>query len=140
MVVVSPCSYVQRGNTMSKLIRLLLLTGFLYIPTLVKADPIILITFDDQPPAPLATYRAQGVVLSTILINPIGSRCPSFLGQCTVAGTINDIVLRTSPAAVSPPQGAFPVAIDPSSNLINGILISFVLTRESCPPVLSPCR
>jgi PEP-CTERM motif-containing protein len=119
---------------MSRFIHVLLLTVFLFSPALVKADPIILINFDDPPPAPLETYRAQGVELSTILINPTGTRCPSLFSQCTFAGTISDIALRTSAAAVSPPQGAFPVAIDPSSNLINGLLINFVFADAGIVP------
>jgi hypothetical protein len=51
-----------------------------------------------------------------------------------VAGTINNIALRTSAAAVSPPQGAFPVAIDPSTNQINGLLISFAFEGTGVIP------
>ena len=119
---------------MSTFFRLLVLTVFLCVPAFVRADPIILINFDDPSPAPLQTYRALGVEISTILINPTGSRCPSFEGQCAVAGTINDIALRTSPAAVSPPQGAFPVTIDPSSGLLNGLLISFAFAGTGVVP------
>jgi hypothetical protein len=121
-------------NTMSKTIRILVLTVFLFVPAFVKADPIILINFDDPSPAPLQTYRSQGVELSTILIDPTGAGCPLFLNQCTVAGSINDISLRTSTAAVSPPQGAFPVAVDPLSNHINGLLISFVFAEVGVVP------
>lgn len=119
---------------MSKLIRILVLVVFFCVPAFVKADPIILINFDDPSPAPLQTYRALGVQISTILINPTGPRCPSFEGDCAVAGTINDIALRTSAAAVSPPQGAFPVTIDPSSGLINGLLISFAFEGTGVVP------
>lgn len=103
---------------MSKLIRILVLSVFLGVPALVKADPFIVINFDDPPPAPLQTYRAQGVDISTILIGPAGN----------VVGAINDIALRTSAAAVSPPQGAFPVATNPQFNGINGISVSFLFT------------
>jgi PEP-CTERM motif len=119
---------------MSKLIRILVLAILLYVPAFVKADPIILINFDDPSPAPLQTYRSQGVEISTILLEPIDSRCPFLLDVCRVVGTINDITLRTSPAAVSPPQGAFPAAIDPGSNLINGILVRFVVDQVGVVP------
>ena len=120
---------------MSKFVRLLVLALLLYVPAFVKADPIILINFDDPSPAPLQTYRSLGVEISTILLQPSGAGdCPNFTNQCTVVGTINDIALRTSPAAVSPPQGAFPVAVDPQSNLINGLLISFVVEEVGVIP------
>jgi PEP-CTERM motif len=119
---------------MSRFIQLLVLTVFLCVPAFVKADPIILINFDDPSPAPLQTYRAQGVEISTILLRPTNDRCPSLLSACTVVGTINDISLRTSAAAVSPPQGAFPVAIDPSSNDINGLLVTFVFDQVGVVP------
>jgi len=119
---------------MSKLIQVLVLAVFLYVPAFVKADPVILITFDDPSPAPLQTYRSLGVEISTILIHPVGATCPSFEGACTVAGTINDIALRTSAAAASPPQGAFPVAVDPASGNINALLINFVLEDAGVVP------
>jgi len=119
---------------MSKFTRILVLAVFLLVPPLVKADPVIVINFDDPSPAPLDTYRALGVEFSTILLQPTGAGCPLFDQQCTVVGTINNIALRTSPAAVSPPQGAFPVTIDPSSNLINGILITFAFNGSNAVP------
>lgn len=119
---------------MSKFIQILVLAVFLYIPTFVKADPIILIDFDDPSPAPLQIYRSLGVEISTILLQPIDARCPFLLDACRVAGTINNIALRTSPSAVSPPQGAFPAAIDPASNLINGILVRFVVGEVGVIP------
>ena len=105
---------------MSKFIQLLVLAFFLCVPAFVKADPIVVINFDDPPPAPLQTYRSQGVELSTILLGPDGS----------VTGAINDIALRTSAAAASPPQGAFPVAVNPLFNGINGISVFFVFTTS----------
>jgi PEP-CTERM motif len=105
---------------MSKLIQILVLAVFLYVPALVKADSIVLINFDDPPPAPLQTYRSLGVELSTILLGPAGE----------VAGAINDIALLTSAAAVSPPQGAFPVAVNPLFNGINGLNANFVFTTS----------
>jgi hypothetical protein len=114
---------------MSKFIPFLVLAVFLCVPAFVKADPVIVINFDDPSPAPLQTYISQGVEFSTILLQPTGSGCPRFDAQCTVVGTINNIALRTSPAAVSPPQGAFPVTIDPSSGNLNGILIRFVFDQ-----------
>lgn len=119
---------------MSKFTRILVLAVFLLVPAFVKADPVIVINFDDPSPAPLDTYRALGVEFSTILLQPTGAGCPLFDQQCTVVGTINNIALRTSPAAVSPPQGAFPVTIDPSSNLINGILITFAFNGSNAVP------
>ena len=119
---------------MSKFTRILVLAVFLLVPAFVKADPVIVINFDDPSPAPLDTYRALGVEFSTILLQPTGAGCPLFDQQCTVVGTINNIALRTSPAAVSPPQGAFPVTIDPSSNIINGILITFAFNGSNAVP------
>jgi len=119
---------------MSRFIQVLVVTVFLCVPAFVKADPIILINFDDPSPAPLQTYRSLGVEISTILIHPTGAGCPLFLNQCTVTGTINDIALRTSAAAVSPPQGAFPVAIDPASGDINGLLFTFVFDEVGVIP------
>jgi hypothetical protein len=119
---------------MSKFIGILVLGVFLYFPSFVKADPIVLINFDDPSPAPLALYRSLGVEISTILIHPAGAGCPRFDSQCTVAGTINNIDLRATPAAVSAPQAAFPVAIDPLSGDINGILITFVLDDVGVVP------
>jgi len=105
---------------MSKLAQILLLTVFLFVPALVKADPLVLINFDDPPPAPLQTYRAQGVELSTIFVD----------ASLHVDGGINDISLRTTAAAVSPPQGAFPVSTNPQFNGINGINAFFVFTTS----------
>lgn len=120
---------------MSKFIQILVLAVFLCVPALVKADGIILIDFDDQPsPAPANTYRSQGVEISTILLQPNDSRCPFLLLACTVVGTINNIELRNSPSAVSPPRGAFPTAIDPATNFINGILITFVVDEVEVVP------
>ncbi len=119
---------------MSRFIQILVLAVFLCAPAFVKADPVILINFDDPSPAPLQTYRSKGVEISTILLEPIDARCPFLLIQCKVVGTINDIALRTSPSAVSPPQGAFPAAIDPASNLINGILVRFVVGEVGVVP------
>jgi len=119
---------------MSKLIQVLVLAVFLFVPAFVKADPVILINFDDPSPAPLQTYRSLGVEISTILLEPVTTRCPSLLSDCRVVGTINDIALRTSPSAVSPPQGAFAAAIDPGSNLINGILVRFVVDEVGVVP------
>src|SRR5689334_9971658 len=118
---VSSVTFPLRGGfcTMSKFIQLLVLAVFLYLPVAVQADPVVLINFDDPSPAPLQRYRSLGVEISTILLQPIDSRCPSLINHCMVVGTINDIALRTSASAVSPPQGAFPAAIDPGSNLIN---------------------
>lgn len=119
---------------MSKFIKMLVLAVFLCVPAFAKADPIILINFDDPSPAPLDQYRSLGVEISTILLEPIDSRCPSLISQCRVVGTINNIELRSSPSAVSPPQGAFASSIDPSSNLINGILVRFVIDGVTVVP------
>ncbi len=119
---------------MSKIVRILVLAVFLYVPTFVKADPIILINFDDPSPAPLATYRSLGVEISTILLQRNDSLCPALISHCTFVGTINNIDLRSSPSAVSPPQGAFAASVDPSSNLINGILVRFVIDGVTVVP------
>lgn len=119
---------------MSNLIKILVLAVFLCVPAFVKADPIILINFDDPSPAPLEHYRSLGVEISTILLQPTDSLCPSLIFHCQVVGTINNIELRSSPSAVSPPQGAFAASIDPSSNLINGILVRFVIDGVTVVP------
>ena len=119
---------------MSKFIRILVVTVFLCVPAFVKADPIILINFDDPSPAPLDHYRSLGVEISTILLQPNDSLCPALIFHCTVVGTINNIDLRSSPSAVSPPQGAFASSIDPSSGLINGILVRFVIDGVTVVP------
>ena len=119
---------------MSKFIQILVLAVFLYVPAFVKADPIILINFDDPSPAPLDQYRSLGLEISTILLEPLDSRCPSLISSCRVVGTINNIELRSSPSAVSPPQGAFASSITPGSNLINGILVRFVLDEVGVVP------
>jgi hypothetical protein len=110
------------------------LTVFLCVPAFVKGDPVIVINFDDPSPAPLDTYRALGVEFSTILLQPTGAGCPLFDQQCTVVGTINNIALRSSAAAISPPQGAFPVTIDPSTNNINALLITFAFNGSNAVP------
>ncbi|HKR21897.1 MAG TPA: PEP-CTERM sorting domain-containing protein [Pyrinomonadaceae bacterium] len=102
---------------MSKLLPILLLAAFLYIPASVNADPVVL-TFD-EPTRPSDLYQSQGVVLMTILIR-----------NGSVDGAINDIVLRTSPAAVSPPQGLFPVNVNPQFAGVNGIDGRFVFTTS----------
>jgi len=119
---------------MSKFAQILVLAVFLFVPTFVKADPVILINFDDPSPAPLEQYRSLGVEISTILLEPIDSLCPSLISHCRLVGTINNIELRSSPSAVSPPQGAFAASIDPSSNLINGILVRFVIDGVTVVP------
>jgi len=119
---------------MSKFIKILVLAVFLCVPAFVKADPIILINFDDPSPAPLDHYRSLGVEISTILLQPTDSLCPALISHCQFVGTINNIELRSSPSAVSPPQGAFASSIDPSSNLINGILVRFVIDGVTVVP------
>ena len=119
---------------MSKFAQILVLAVFLFVPTFVKADPIILINFDDPSPAPLQTYRSLGVEISTILLQPNDSLCPALISHCTFVGTINNIELRSSPSAVSPPQGAFAYSVDPSTNLINGILVRFVIDGVTVVP------
>jgi hypothetical protein len=114
-----PLRTSKGGSDMSKFAQILVLTVFLCVPAAVKADPVV-INFDDPPPAPLQTYQAQGVVLTTIFIGPAGD----------VTGGINNITLQASSAAVSPPQGAFPVAINPLSSNINGLSAFFVFTTS----------
>jgi len=105
---------------MSKLIPILLLTAFLYVPASVKADPLVLLTFDEAT-RPADLYQSQGVYLTTIFIsNSDGS----------VDGAINDIALRTSPSAVSPPQGAFAVNTNPQFAGVNGISAEFKFTTS----------
>jgi PEP-CTERM motif len=102
---------------MRKFAQILALSLFLFSPALVKADPV-LINFDSPLP-PNAFYQAQGVVFHTVLANSAGE----------LNGAINNvIVLMASPAAVSPPNGAFALPVSPSFNGVNGILANFVFT------------
>ena len=70
---------------MSRLIQTLVLAIFLFVPAFVKADPIIIINFDDPSPAPLQTYRSLGVEISTILIERSGSGCLTVNSVCLFA-------------------------------------------------------
>jgi hypothetical protein len=97
--------------------QILALFLFLLSPALVKADPVV-IDFDSALP-PNAFYQAQGVVFHTVLADSTGE----------LNGSINNvIVLAASPAAVSPPNGAFALPVNPSVNGVNGILANFVFT------------
>jgi uncharacterized membrane protein len=82
---------------MSKLIKIVVLAGFLYLPIAVQADPLVSINFDT--PLPSGSYLSQGLLLNTLLVNPLTGQADT-----VIAG----IVLLPSPAAVSPPQAAFP--------------------------------
>ncbi len=102
---------------MRKSAQILALAFFLFSPALVKADPV-LIDFDSPLP-PNAFYQAEGVVFHTVTTNSSGE----------LNGAINNvIVLQSSPAAVSPPNGAFALPVNPSLNGVNGILANFVFT------------
>ena len=101
---------------MPKFAQILGLTLFLLSPALVKADPV-LIDFDSPLP-PNAFYQAQGVVFHT---------ATATAGQ--LDGAINNvIVLQPSPAAVSPPNGAFAAPVQPLCTCVNGIMANFVFT------------
>lgn len=102
---------------MPKFAQILALFLFLLSPALVKADPVV-IDFDSPLP-PNAFYQAQGVVFHTVVADSTGQ----------LNGAINNvIVLMASPAAVSPPNGAFATPVNPSLNGVNGILANFVFT------------
>lgn len=104
---------------MRKSAQILSLFLFLLSPALVKADPVV-IDFDSPLP-PNAFYQAQGVVFHTVLANSTGE----------LNGAINNvIVLLSSPAAVSPPNGAFATPVSPSFNGVNGIMANFVFTTD----------
>ena len=102
-----------------RLVNILVLALFLYIPTVVKADEVVLIDFDS--PLPLELAQSQGVSLFTILINPTNGGIQGFFGG---------VVLLPTPAAVSPPQAAFAAQVNPLSNTINGIVAQFVFTTS----------
>lgn len=92
---------------------------FLLVPALVKADPVV-IDFDSPLP-PSAFYQAQGVVFHTVVADTGGQ----------LNGALNNIiVLAASPAAVSPPNGAFAAPVNPGLNGVNGIMGNFVFTTD----------
>ena len=104
---------------MRKLAQILALFLFLLSPALVKADPVV-IDFDSPLP-PSAFYQAQGVVFHTVVADPGGQ----------LNGALNNIiVLAASPAAVSPPNGAFAAPVNPQLNGVNGIMANFVFTTD----------
>jgi len=105
---------------MRKSVQILALTFFLFSPALVKADPLVLIDFDSPLP-PGAFYQSEGVVFHTVFVSPVGE----------IVGSINNVILLLpSPAAVSPPQGAFAAPINPLFNGVNGISAHFVFTTS----------
>lgn len=104
---------------MRKLAQILALTFFLFSPALVNADPVVLINFDSPLP-PGAFYQAEGVRFDTV-----------FITAGELVGAINGvIVLQSSPAAVSPPNGAFAAPTNPLFNGVNGIMATFVFTNS----------
>lgn len=104
---------------MRKFAQILALFLFLLSPALVKADPVV-IDFDSPLP-PNAFYEAQGVVFHTVVADLAGQ----------LNGAINNvIVLAPSPAAVSPPNGAFAAPTNPNLNGVNGIMANFVFTTD----------
>ena len=104
---------------MRKFAQVLALFLFLLSPALVKADPVV-INFDSPLP-PSAFYQAEGVVFHTVIASPTGE----------LNGAINNlIVLAPSPAAVSPPNGAFAAPTNPQLNGVNGIMANFVFTTD----------
>jgi hypothetical protein len=111
---------------MRKSAQILALAFFLFSPALVNADPV-LINFDSPLP-PGAFYQSEGVVFHTVLVNPGGE----------IIGAINNVIsLLPSPAAVSPPNGAFAIPVSPSFNGVNGILANFVFTTTEAVVVPS---
>ena len=101
---------------MSKLIKIVVLAVFIYAPTAVKADPLVFIDFDS--PLPPDSYLSQGVLLSSLLVNPFTGQADAVLGG---------IVLLPSPAAVSPPQAAFPIPVNPPVTDLSAIRGRFFL-------------
>lgn len=101
-----------------RLVQILALALFLYVPSVVKADEVVLIDFDSPLPSDLA--QSHGVSLFTLLINANGS----------VQGTFGGVVLLPTPAAVSPPQAAFAAQVNPLFNGVNGIVAQFVFTTS----------
>lgn len=104
---------------MRKSAQILALFLFFLSPALVKADPVV-IDFDSPLP-PNAFYQPEGVVFHTVLADSTGE----------LNGAINNvIVLMASPAAVSPPNGAFATPVNPAFNGVNGIMANFVFTTD----------
>ena len=87
---------------------------FLYVPGVVKADQLVLINFDS--PQPSDGYQSQGVLLTTFLLRSDG----------TGSGGFDGVALLPTPAAVSPPQAAFPTHVNPLFEGVNGISGVFV--------------
>ena len=104
---------------MSRLIQLLVLTVVLCAPTVVRADPLVLLDFDTPLPSDL--YQSQGVFLTTIFIDQQSGHASLFTG----------ILLLPTPAAVSPPQAAFASqAVNPLFPGVNGINSQFMFTTS----------
>ena len=99
---------------MSKLAQILALALFLCFPVVAKADPLVLINFDTPLPSDL--YESQGVRLRTV-----GIEQPS--GRGTL---IADMRVLPTPAAVSPPNAAFTIRINPLFQGVTGIVGDFV--------------
>ena len=107
-------SIAQGEQSVSKLIQILALVLFLF-PVAVNADPLVLINFDT--PLPNDLYSSQGVVLTTVGISQ-----PS--GRGTLV--ITNLRLLATPAAISPPQAAFAVGVNPLFSGVTGIMGDFV--------------
>lgn len=107
------------GDHLFLLVQILVLASFLYIPSIVKADQLVLIDFDSPLPPDLP--QSKGILLSTALIDEHGAR-----------GGFDGVVLLPTPFAVSPPQAAFATHVNPLFNGVNGISGQFVfLTSEN---------
>ena len=111
---------------MRRFAQILAVALFLFAPALVKADPV-LIDFDSPLPSG-GFYQAEGVQFVTLSVNPNGE----------FEGIGPGIRLLPSPAAVSPPNGAFAGLINPLSANINGISATFRFTGSELIPVTTP--
>jgi len=112
---------------MSRIIHLVVLAAFLYLPVGVKATPVVLIDFDSPLPD---LGLSQGVILGTPLI---------INGDKT--GIITTISIRSSPSAVSPPNAAFPFPTNPLIGGVNGIEGEFFFNSpDSQVPLFATTR
>ena len=108
-----------------RLVPLLLLALFLYVPSVVKADQLVLIDFDS--PRPNDSYQSQGVFLTTLTIDANGNG----------SGIFGGVVLLPTAAAVSPPQAAFAAPVNPLFNGRTGISGQFMFKTSEGVEVLA---
>lgn len=107
------------GDHLFRLVQVLFVALFLYVPGVVKADQLVLIDFDSPLPPNLA--QTKGILLTTVLLDENG---------IVVDPGFDGVVLLPTPAAVSPPQAAFATHVNPLFNGVNGISGEFLFTTS----------